>query len=409
MKKLLSYFLVCSLMAGFLLNPAWAQDVTLEPGESYCFAESDFSESAPVKGILITSVPDATMGSLRLGSRILSPGDVITSQQLSGLQLQAADGDGDTTLTCIALTEEGLGEEAEMTFHIGKEKNLPPVAENSEFFTYKNIPGNVPLTYQDPENDPVTILIQTAPKRGEVLVAEDGTVTYTPKKNKVGKDSFTYILEDSAGNRSQEATVRVEIKKPSDKETYGDVAGTDAELPAMWLKDTGVFRGETISGQLLFQPEKPVTRGEFLTMCMSLSGEEPREDAISTGFLDEDATQDWLRPYVTTALACGIISGRKTEDGLVLAAEETITEGEAAVILTKTLSLPIPDDQTVMNLDDSVPVWASGSVSAVMAAGLADNVAYAESLDRGEAAELLYRVALISGNYSPSLLSWAQE
>ena len=95
-----------------------------------------------------------------------------------------------------------------MTLKIGSGKNEAPTAQDSDFETYKNIAAPVPLSIQDPENDELTVTIVSQPKRGTVEVSDDGTVTYTPTENKVGKDSFTYTVTDTAGNVSEEATVR---------------------------------------------------------------------------------------------------------------------------------------------------------------------------------------------------------
>ncbi|MFR8332989.1 MAG: Ig-like domain-containing protein [Oscillospiraceae bacterium] len=50
-------------------------------------------------------------------------------------------------------------------------------------------------------------------------MGEDGAFTHTPKKNKVGKDSFSFTATDEAGAVSNEATVTIEILKPLDNTT----------------------------------------------------------------------------------------------------------------------------------------------------------------------------------------------
>ena len=139
-----------------------------------------------------------------------------------------------------------------------------------------------------------TVTIVSEPKRGTVDVAEDGTVTYTPNENKVGKDSFTYTVTDPAGNVSEEATVRIRILKPSDKETYQDMDGDPAELAAMWMKETGLYRGNSVAGELLFSPDETVTRGEFTAMCVALTQAQP--ELLETGFIDGDDMPLWLHP-----------------------------------------------------------------------------------------------------------------
>ena len=73
-----------------------------------------------------------------------------------------------------------------------------------------------------------------------VMIVKDGSVVYTPRENKVGKDSFVYTVTDEAGNVSREATVRIDILKPSDKEVYCDLSGDPALLAATWLRENGI-------------------------------------------------------------------------------------------------------------------------------------------------------------------------
>jgi hypothetical protein len=249
------------------------------------------------------------------------------------------------------------------------------------------------------------VTIVKAPKRGTVEVAQDGTVTYTPKENKVGKDSFTYTVTDTAGNTSSEATVRIQIKKPSEKDTYADMADDPALLAATWLREAGVYEGEVVAGQRLFQPEETVSRGEFIAMCMKLTGVENDTEVLTTGFADSSETPQWLAPYVTAALKCGYISGVPTDEGLMLQADSDISRGEAAVIVSSMLELS--DTETVMATDSTVPAWAATAVASLHQAGLFDASDSAQLLSRREAAELLYEVW--QNAEESTLLSWAKE
>ena len=65
----------------------------------------------------------------------------------------------------------------------------------------------------------------------------DGSFIYTPKKNKVGVDSFTYTATDASGKVSREATVTIQILKPTDARQYTDTVGLDCRFEAEWLKN----------------------------------------------------------------------------------------------------------------------------------------------------------------------------
>ena len=410
MKTSSRIFVSLVLLGAMLWTPALAADREVLWDDVYCFSQADFSQEAGLDGIMLTSVPDDSLGTLYLGSRALRSGDALTAEQLEELTFSPAGTlEGDAVISCLALSPEGGTQEAELTLKIGSGKNDPPVAEDSEFTTYKNIPGQVPLTVSDPEGEPLTVTITQAPKRGAVAVSEDGTVTYTPKENKVGKDTFSYTVTDPAGNTSNEATVRIVIEKPSDKQTYSDLEGDEALLAATWLREEGIYQGEIISGELLFQPDETVTRGEFIAMCVALTGRDEDAEALSTGFADEAETPTWLSPYVSTALRCGYLTGLPSEEGLTLQASSPITQAEAAKMVSALLSLPEENSQAVMALEDGIPTWAAGAASAVETANVFEVSDAGAPLTRREAALLLHRTAQQAQREDYSLLSWAKK
>ena len=226
-----------------------------------------------------------------------------------------------------------------------------------------------------------------APRRGDVKLSEDGSVVYTPRENKVGKDSFVYTVTDEAGNVSREATVRIDILKPSDKEVYCDLSGDPALLAATWLRENGIYSGHTVGESLLFGPEEPVTRGEFIAMCAELLGQDPEAEPLESGFADEIPA--WLRPYVSTALQCGFLQGVPGQDGLLLEAGKPVTHAQAAAMLGSMLGLS-PEASPVM-----------GDLTAASSEAL--------PLSRRDAAQLLYGAAQYSAAHSeaPGLLAWA--
>lgn len=97
-----------------------------------------------------------------------------------------------------------------------------PIAENLSLTTYKNVAVTGTLSAVDPEGDPVIFRVTKNPARGELTFGEEGGAkfTYTPYENKLGKDSFEYVAEDSQGNVSQPAIVSIRISKADTKVTY---------------------------------------------------------------------------------------------------------------------------------------------------------------------------------------------
>ena len=270
-------------------------------------------------------------------------------------------------------------------------KNEAPVCRDVKLETYKNIANTGALDARDPEGDTLTYQLVKEPKRGTVELSPDGSFTYTPAQNKVGKDVFTYTATDSAGNVSNAASVTIKIVKPTDRAMYQDLSGDSLAYTAMWLKDRGVYTGKRIAGNLCFEPESTLTRGEFLVMAMKLLGAEPESARLTSGFADENQTPAWMRPYIVSAFKSGMISGVTSPGGMVFRPESNLTRAEAAVMLQNILQLPQPQETAVFAEDSAVPVWAQASVSALNEAGIVIPVTTsAENLTRREAAELLF-------------------
>ena len=183
MKHFISAISSLLLAASLLALPVCAEDAQVVWGEVYCFSAEDLTMETGSLGIVVTGVPEDAMGSVFLGTRKIVAGDVLTreqAQQLTFVPITGAEGDAD--ITCMSITPDGLGSEAQMTLRIGSGKNKAPTAQDSEFETYKNIAAPVPLSVQDPENESLTVTIVSEPKRGTVDVAGDGTVTYTCRR-----------------------------------------------------------------------------------------------------------------------------------------------------------------------------------------------------------------------------------
>ena len=389
------------VLAGSMTLPAAAQVRTVDPTAQFCFSQDDFT-SAAADGIFLTSVPQETLATVRYGSRVLKAGDALPTEALGDLTLEAKCVTAqEVTIGYCTLSDGVLSGVQELKLSILPKKDQPPTAEDGSLETYKNIAGSGTLSAADPEGKPLTYNLVKEPKRGSVELHEDGTFTYTPDKNKVGKDSFTYTVTDSGGNTSEEAKISIEIRKPTDKATYADMDGDPDAFYAMWLKEAGLFTGATVGGNLCFEPEKTVSRGEFLVMVMKLVDAQADETGLTSGFSDEAATPVWLQPYIVSALGSGMISGVSSEDGVVFRPEAALSRAEAAVMLQNVLQLPAPTAKTVFSETDAaaVPAWAADATAALSAAGISlGDTAQADAITRREVAKLLYEVSnLIAG------------
>lgn len=360
---------LAALLAALCMN-ALAVEIHVDDTSEYRFASADFAESGALDGIYISAVPAAYEAELRLGSRVLRQGDILPSAALGHMKLMpTCIGEADCALVYCPIVGGTLGEAVTVSLHVRSGTNTAPVCTDGTLETYKNITNSGKLCAQDAEGEALRYQLVKAPKRGTVELHEDGSFTYTPQKNKVGKDSFVYTATDPAGNVSNEACVKIRILKPMDKAMYQDMAGDADEYAAMWLKDAGIYTGSRIAGNLCFRPEAAVSRGEFLIACMKLAGMEPAAE-VSTGFADEEQTPLWQQPYLAAAYQCGVITGDTSEAGPVFRAGDALSRAEAAVLMQKLLRLP---GDTAVFADDAeadVPAWAESAVSALGSAGI---------------------------------------
>jgi len=304
----------------------------------YCFSGEDFSASVdPLTGVCIMELPAPASGTVMLGTRIVQPGDILTADQLAQMTFcpVRTQKDAIATVGYLPIYEDRVEQTANLTISIRGKQDKAPTVKDVSLETYKNIPNEGRLKASDPEHQPLSYTVTRQPRRGDVVIAGDGTFTYTPRKNKVGVDSFTYTATDPAGNVSKEATVTIKILKPTDAAQYQDTVGLTCRFEAEWLRNTGLFAGEQVGGTLCFQPEKAVSKGEFTAMLLeALNAPLDRE----TGLVEfAQNAPDWLKPYLAAALRSGLLTGLTD----TFTADEPITGAEAAVMLQNALDLAV--------------------------------------------------------------------
>lgn len=386
--KLFGLLAVLCCLPG-LAGAAAAAEV--DSGQVYCFSAEDFSAEESIAGICITGLPGDSLGSVRLGSRVLRPGDVLTAGQVAQMTFVSSGSETDSSaqISYLPIYEGRVDACAAMTIGIRGKENQPPVAEDSAMETYKNLPNTGKLKVTDPEGQSMTFTVTRGPKRGTVTLGDDGSFTYTPKHNKVGVDSFTYTATDSAGKVSREATVTITILKPSDASEYSDTAGKDCRFAAEWMKHTGIFVGETLGESTCFCPEKQVTRGEFVTMLVKALDIPADEELTYTGYTDE--IPQWLQPYLAAAIRSGLTAGLPWQE--TFGPEEAITGAEASVLLQNALDLTAAPEAMAQS-DVSAPDWAQSSLTALSGSGIFLDPQ--TILTRADAAQVLYQAALLT-------------
>ena len=357
----------------------------------YCFVPEDFSGEESLAGICITELPEEKVGTMMLGTRILRPGDILTADQLAQMTFSPLRSQEDQTasVTFLPIYEDRVAPTATMTIAIRGKEDKAPIAEDFAAETYKNLPVSGRLKVKEPENQAMTYTVTRNPKRGQVEIKEDGSFTYTPKKNKVGIDSFRYTATDESGNASREATVTITIVKPTDATQYTDTIGKDCRFAAEWMKNTGIFVGEKLDGNACFSPDKEVTRGEFLTMLVKTL-DIPTEEQAALAHLD-DQVPTWLQPYLAAAVRSGLTAG--LPDSETFGAHAPITGAEAALMIQNALDLSGSSDAETLALEEA-PDWACAAIGALRHHGIIlDSDA---TLTRAQTAQVLYQVDQIA-------------
>ncbi len=265
--------------------------------------------------------------------------------------------------------------------------NTAPIAENFEFETYRGVSFGGRLSALDPDGDTLRYEITTQPIKGTIELDDDGGFVYTPAEGKRGRDYFGYKAVDAEGNASQEATVIIKLVKCDCNVSYLDMQGNPSYYSAMRLAECGAFTGKCLGSEYYFEPEHTMTRGEFLSLCLDVTGTDLLSGVISTGFSDDDNIPAWLKSCVSTAVFNGIVKGHVTEDGTCFDADDEITNSEAMVILNRTLKL---SDVSYLDYSEAVPSWAAQSAANLTACGIVDDCDFdSDALTRADAADML--------------------
>ena len=364
-----------------------AAAVEVDCDDVYCFSAEDFGEE--LSGVCITDLPEQEVGAVSLGQRILRPGDILTAQQLTQLTFAPVrtESDAAASVSYLPILGNSVGPETTVTISIRGKEDKAPVAEDSAGETYKNLPLEGKLKVKEPENQTMTFAVTRQPKRGTVEISEDGSFTYTPKKNKVGVDSFIYTATDETGHVSREAKVTVTILKPADAAQYTDTLGKPCRFAAEWMKNTGIFVGEKLGDNACFYPEESVNRGEFVTMLVKALDMEVDGELTLTHYTDE--VPAWLRPYLAAAVRSGLTAGLPNQE--TFGADEPITGAEVAVMLQNALDLTVEDVAAMET--QALPEWAGEALTALNGNGF--RLDGEKEMTRADVAETLYAASLL--------------
>lgn len=377
-------------------------------GDGISFEATDFERALNVSSlssITITSLPSRADGILYLGSGEVSEGQVISRENIGYLTFVC--GSGEVRDSAFCFSTDGAYVMTCNLYLLDSINYSPTLSEVPEealaVSTYENIAVYGTLSSKDPEGDAVRYEIVTRPQKG-LLVLEDvscGTYRYVPNAGYTGKDSFRYVAVDRYGNYSEARTVSVRVERADGIFVFRDLANSEYHVPAIALTERGIMSSTEIGGEYYFYPSKTVSRAEFLTMAMKTLGIQPDGTPVKTVFADDELIPAGVRGYVNAAQKRGYVCGKLGKNGeLLFAPDDPITTAEAAVILLNMTEAKVPDAVPVFAEGSTVPTWASEAIYTMASMGVIDAIGSfdaTESLTRGGAAAMLYRLGRLGG------------
>ncbi len=206
-----------------------------------------------------------------------------------------ADWNGSETLTFTATDPSGESISQTVNFTVAPVADIvadtATVVEDTP--TIIKVLGNDTFEGKDKV---VSLDAENGPKNGTVIVNNDGTVTYTPNDNYVGKDTFTYIV--TSGGVSESTTVEVNVTPVNDAPVAKDDIATTQEDTAVTIdvlpNDTDVD-GDKLSIQSATVPEAQgkveIVDGKLVfTPAENFNGHAEITYTVTDGALTDQAT-----------------------------------------------------------------------------------------------------------------------
>ncbi|HHX8631416.1 TPA: tandem-95 repeat protein [Vibrio diabolicus] len=259
-----------------------------------------------------------------------------------------ADWNGKETITFTAKDPSGESVSQTVNFTVAPvadiEADSADVVEDTP--TIINVLGNDTFEGTDKV---VSLDADNGPKNGTVIVNNNGTVTYTPDDNYVGKDTFTYVV--TSGGVSEFTTVEVNVTPVNDAPVAKDDIATTQEDTAVTIdvlpNDTDVDDDklsiesasvpkeqgtvEVVDGKLVFTPAENfngdaeityiVTDGQLTDEAKVVVSVNPVNDAPT---IKVDAVESITEDAVSTDTVVATLTVRDTdtpEDQLTVSLE----------------------------------------------------------------------------------------
>ncbi|HCH2593816.1 TPA: tandem-95 repeat protein, partial [Vibrio parahaemolyticus] len=206
-----------------------------------------------------------------------------------------ADWNGSETLTFTATDPSGESTSQTVNFTVAPVADI--VADKAT--VVEDTPTIIKVLGNDTfEGDGKVVSLDTnnGPANGTVSINPDGSVTYTPNDNYVGKDTFTYIV--TSGGVSESTTVEVNVTPVNDAPVAKDDIATTQEDTAVTidvLPNDSDVDGDKLSIESAFVPKEQgtveVVNGKLVfTPAENFNGDAEITYTVTDGALTDQAT-----------------------------------------------------------------------------------------------------------------------
>lgn len=376
-------------------------------GTDICFDKSDFNQSLGVSSvgkITVTSLPDGTLGRLKLGTRWVEVGQTISEKNLDSLKFVPFGSDEIAAVFSFCRGSDIYGTEYECTVYTLKTVNTAPIIESTSSVStgtdaYSGVAYYGTVKATDAQGDAMTFDILSNTSNGTVKLTDRnrGYYEYTSNEGFTGKDSFTVCVTDKYGNRSAEEKITLRVDKADTDEVFADMDGHWANSAVISCVRSGIIT--TAQNGEYFYPDEKISRAEFLYLAMSAAGYSGFTTS-NTGFADDADIPVEYKGSIAVADALGIIEGAVYENTVKFHPNNQITRCEAAMIISRLTGIS-GEAVSVFADSDIIPAWAKGAMYGLYNEGIlrgnGDGTLGAyKPLTRGEAAQMISACAKFS-------------
>ena len=201
--------------------------------------------------------------------------------------------------------------------------------------------------------------------------------------NEFGYTSFKTISSDAA----------------FEKAPFADTSGHWAENILGYMYNQKIINGDKTSGTLLFNPQKQMTRSEFVVMITNYLRLNPDDYAnVQLPYSDLKQIPFWALNSFKALYKEGIIKGRYVSDTESCADPlSTITRAEAATIVARTQPQGLVSTNITASDKTDIPTWANDGITTLISLGAMKgyedgSLKPLNTLTKAEAAKILYSV-----------------